>query len=380
MSEEEKNKNNQGDQNDQGEKKDEPVAPINPFETPATFPAKKKEVENAPKEEQPDEPSEEAVEAVEVVDLGEAEDTPSAIEVQDNLANAEGEDMSSEFWDILEQAGISRKKFFTIIIGIFLLIFGVLGFFLGWFDFSGVDFGDDGPIVVEEGGAENDNAVISPAFSVISSYIFGLEHSKDADSLIVPIGGYSDDGAIDTGLALGLDDAIPKEQYSKYMNTLSDLRNIFNTDVYDYLDKSTNRSEKLEEFIVEMANLNQQGLAIYNQLGSDVEVLAANLEVAKIQRDLMEAEFFRMLSLLEGDASLRVFDKFLVLENRATEIKARLGAYQALRSMFKTVLELSIPRLEDVKANKDALIEGVRVFDIPGSDINAIIPLPLEIQ
>ena len=40
--------------------------------------------------------------------------------------------------------------------------------------------------------------------------------------------------------------------------------------------------------------------------------------------------------------------------------------------MYVNALTVSIPRYNDIKANKEALIKGVRVFDIPGSDIDAI--------
>ncbi|MDA1060942.1 MAG: hypothetical protein O3B47_04070, partial [bacterium] len=54
------------------------------------------------------------------------------------------------------------------------------------------------------------------------------------------------------------------------------------------------------------------------------------------------------------------------------DLKFDFSIHTSVREMYVNALTVSIPRYNDIKANKEALIKGVRVFDIPGSDIDAI--------
>lgn len=407
---------------------EESVAPVNPFEV-ASSPIKessldKKSLESKPLEEKvevkaetteaeekasvgdkqpedssvPDEPvvvdavvetvnsSPESSE-VEVVDIPEVDESPKLEEVQSNLGQDE---FSEEFWDILEQAGISKKKL-IVFIGIFVvLVVIVIGIFSGWFSFLSFDFGgdDDAAEIIEvvDNVPDVDVEIVDqekpsqtytqPAFPIISSYIFGLQYSSDADSFAaVPVTGFSTDAAIGSSIIFGLDEPISEDAFVGYVSLLNDLRNAYNTDIYDYLDKSTDRQARLDEFIADFEDLNARGYDTFQQLTSDLQVLDVNFDAAVVERDIYEENFFTSLNAMEGNAALREFDNFLILEERVLTIKARFGAYEALREMYRRVLELTIPRLEDIKANEEALVEGIRVFDVPGSDIDAILPL-----
>lgn len=353
---------------------DAEVTVVNPFEssfekakdTPA-------DAENSDSNDKSDVPSSE----VEVVDIPHKETPPSIDEIKTNL-NDDHEDLGSEVWDILEQAGITKKKLLIFLAVFVIVVVVIFGFVFNWFSLPSFDFSKDEPKTVEEVDTPSDEP-ISPAFPVISSYIFGLEYALPANNIVaIPINNFGTDNGIESNLVFGLDEVLPGGVFSQYVNVVSELKNVYNTDIYAYLDKSTNRQARLDEFIKEMASLNEKGLAIYEQLGNDIDVLNINLTSLAAERDLHEVEFFRILNQLEGNASVVEFENFLVFENKVQRIKARLGAYQALRSMYKVLLEATVPRLEDIKANKEALVKGIRVFDIQGSDINAILPLQLE--
>lgn len=320
---------------------------------------------------------------VEVVDIADQDIQPEVNEVQANLAQ-DSEEFSEEFWDILEQAGITKRKLGVFLIILFVVVVLVFGVFFGWFSFFSFDSDRDEEIELSEDlgndiNLQNDQDLQQTSFPVISSYIFGLEHSELVGGLVtIPVTGFSTESSIDSNLIFGLDEPLARDDFAEYVSVLDDLRNIYNTDIYNYLDKSADRVARLDELIDNMANLNDEALIIFNQLGNDLNVLEINFEAASAERDLYEQEFFRLLSLFEGNKSLKEFDNFLILEERVLTLKARFGAYAALREMYGNALELTIPRLQDIRANRAALIEGIRVFDVPGSDINAILPLPFE--
>jgi hypothetical protein len=61
--------------------------------------------------------------------------------------------------------------------------------------------------------------------------------------------------------------------------------------------------------------------------------------------------------------------------SQTAKLKAQYGSENILKNMFINSLTVLRPRAKDISTNTEALIKGVKVFDIRGSDINAIIPV-----
>ena len=64
---------------------------------------------------------------------------------------------------------------------------------------------------------------------------------------------------------------------------------------------------------------------------------------------------------------------FLEYSRYSTEIKADFNAKKTILNMINNVLKFLKPRYEDISLNKEALIEGVHVIDVKGSDIDIFI-------
>ena len=73
--------------------------------------------------------------------------------------------------------------------------------------------------------------------------------------------------------------------------------------------------------------------------------------------------------------SSEFLDSFVVSSQKAVALQAEFNSLATVQEMFLNALKLLEPRYADIEANKEALIKGVKVFDVPASDIDAIIPL-----
>lgn len=56
-------------------------------------------------------------------------------------------------------------------------------------------------------------------------------------------------------------------------------------------------------------------------------------------------------------------------------VRARFNALGTIADQIESSLTFLRPRYQDILVNQEAILEGVRVFDVPGSEIDAIIPV-----
>ena len=63
------------------------------------------------------------------------------------------------------------------------------------------------------------------------------------------------------------------------------------------------------------------------------------------------------------------------VQHDANELKAYYNAYRIVLDLCIAYLDLLEPRYQDIVANTEALIKGIRIFDVPASDIEAILPI-----
>lgn len=314
----------------------------------------------------------------EIIDVEPVEDVknddlfePAKVENLDNMPKAEIAEFKENFWDVLEQAGITKKK-----IIIFLISLGVLIFVFAFFLMRG---GDNDVSEVENTDTDTVSEFNVPeagVYSLVSSYIFGLEYSLPVEPIEArPIGALGDASSIDAALAFGDTKGALGEKFIGYIDLLRKLQNIYQTDVYAMMDSSLDRRAVLNSHIVEMDNLITLTVQAIADIDSDMERLSSEYTQVAEEKELFEKAFFSTAQELYGVQAKQNLDFFVEAGKRAGEIKARHTADSTVRNMLVNSLSVLQPRYQDIQSNTDALVKGVKIFDIPGSDIKAIIRL-----
>jgi hypothetical protein len=309
------------------------------------------------------------------------EEVPGHVEMAANEAvKVEGVDeFKEDFWEILEQAGLTKKR---IIVFVVALVLGVV--FLIFFVFNrGGDGSEDQPGETDENVVESSEDGVpteidlgTVPYEIVSSYIFGLEYGDENHVPIEadPINSWADEGGIESALILGDQVSMDRVEFVEFTELIRDMENIFDTDVYSLVNSTTDRTERLDEHIGQMLALIEDGEAAVLKIDANLEALNLKFETVALDRDTQEAAFFDSLDQLYGQNAYESLEEFIELSRSTQQIRAVFEANQALREKFINALTVLIPRYEDILANKEALVKGVRVFDVPGSDIEAIQP------
>ncbi|MBD3360524.1 hypothetical protein GF366_01850 [Candidatus Peregrinibacteria bacterium] len=283
---------------------------------------------------------------------------------------AETDESKEDFWDVLEQAGITKKRivyFFFILVGLILALYFIFSF-----------IGEEEPVYEvseEEEAVESEGD--SDSYEIVSSYILGLEYTKDGFTPIdaVPIGEIGEFVGVDTAYIIGGVTGYYESRIIYYNDILRRMENIYNTDIYALLDMSVDRRKALNVHLSEMLKLIEKGESAYEEIDQAMEAFDSEYEQVVEERDLYEEDFFSYSQEFYGKNAYDSLESFIIFSQKAARIKAYYNAYDILKGMFTSSINALRPRYEDILSNKEAVIKGIRVFDIPASDIEAIIPV-----
>ena len=383
--------------------------PVNPFEMPSNEDTlEKRSLENKPldrhenvvEEEELEQPDAEEVhhaeEKMDDAESGELQDSDGNLETPENPAEVievvssnekmpdnDVDNFKEDFWTVLEQAGVGKKQIigFGIFIGVMVLgllfvLFGGLNFFKS----SERDVNDSDIVVQETVVETDDEQQNSKADGVVSSYIVGLENANEIETPIVatPVSGLGDTAGIDAAFILGKTDLADQARYQYYLTVLRQLQNVYATDVYALVDLAVDRREALENFLADMRSLIDDATKNLEEINMIMTQLDLQFEGIVADREEFEEQYFATTEALLSEASYNNLMNFVEKTKQANELRAYYNAYRFLQEMYVNSLNALNPRYQDIYVNQDAVVQGVRVFDVPSSDIEAIIRLDNE--
>lgn len=312
----------------------------------------------------------------------------------------------SDFMSMLAEAGIKKKHLF-IIGGVFLSILLAIFIFIFAYNFGGdekqssgdketvevnvpkksdkdddknlkSDASDDKKETVSSKTTESSDLVETDNFQIsglINSYIFGLEFNQDRVLQMLDTTPISDEGTlvgIDSSLAAGQDLQFKQEIISRNLDLLLKIENARSLNIYDYLNKTTDRVAALNEHIRDLQSLLVQAEASKNAIVAQINVLNTEYTQITAQKNAYEKAFFDSMGRYYGNDSYNNLTLFTEASQLQVKVKANYNALKTLNAMFDTSIKTLRPRITDIIANFDALVKGVQVTEVKNSNINAI--------
>lgn len=388
-----------------------PAKPINPFDLPD--PARN--VPMAPAEEIADEKEESPEETGEsdefqAINTGDSVETANRdddlkVEKKNDVIEVKAEEIKErkiepvfpenlasdevppkeDLWIVLEHAGITKRKLLIFAV-VILVALGVGLFFIfgGMKLFSSSGEVKDSPIKRDAVKAQPEKTVetkpiVTPSdqrpYDIISSYIFGLEFKSPEVIKAEPITSFGDIGGVDSGLIFGKIINLKEEQFVEYVKVLEQMNNIYNVDIYSMLNLAVDRRAALNKYLTDMDSLINSATTALANIQAHLTQMNEQYDIISKKAAAYETTFFSYARNYYGQTAYDNLKLFMDTSNEAARIKAQYGAENALKTMFINSLNALKPRYKDVSSNTEALIQGVKVFDIKNSNINAIIPV-----
>lgn len=163
------------------------------------------------------------------------------------------------------------------------------------------------------------------------------------------------------------------DRIGSYMGVLLQLQNAFSTDIHQLLDNSSDRGKALQVHLIDLEDIYQESMETYRTINEEKDSIKVQFNSVTTQKEQIEKDFFVSLEKLEGNKSNDLLNSFIEVSKRQVELKAHYNSLNKVSTLFDTALANTDARIKDMKLNREALIEGVKVVDIKGSDLDLII-------
>jgi len=288
------------------------------------------------------------------------------------------------FWAMLEEAGVSKKSVFMIVL-VFLGIVGVVFFLLFW-RFGGnspdtASVPDEEIIEVSKSGSES---VVPSDFDqtfalsgLVNSYIFGTEFSAARGVLpglnLNPISYGGSMVGIDSSISAGTYEVGDKETLVLRIDLLREIENARKVDLYEYLNKFVDRRQALQDHLEILNGLVFKAESEKAAVMQEMTAINSSYEASSEQKVKYETGFFDSLNSLYGETAYNNLELFVEVSQKQTKEKAYYNSLVKINELLSSAISALSPRIRDISVNADALIKGVKVFEVHGSNIDAII-------
>lgn len=322
-----------------------------------------------------------------VAEVIEAEAVPASMpEVKDVSGGTEKDDQmeefKGEFFKVLESAGITKRKIVVFASLFAVAVIALLFFVFGWYKIL-IFWGDDVPEMpasedVEEAGETGNipDDSFGNIFGIVSSYIFGLEYQPAVENITAePITTWGSLAGLDASFVFGEMGDFKKHRFSEYAELIRSLKNISETDVYKLLDLAVDRRAAINDHLNLMKELISKAESTAVFIESEIEMVRAEYMLLNDQRAVYEEQFFSEVQAMNGDSAYNSMEKFVDSSKQVVALKAYFSANQSILKLVNDYRNVLEPRYRDISVNIEALIKGVKVFEIPQSNIDAIIIL-----
>ncbi len=295
----------------------------------------------------------------------------ASVEVDENSVSEGGSifEESAGLREILKEANLSPKHLRFCCSGILIFLVMILLVFGGiqtlrYFNNKPVKDKTVDPVeeVIDETTEEtveeiDDSNFLDP--SILSGILVG-ESTADLDPTL---------GA---GQELG-EELFSDDILAEYIIDLGKMVELMDTNVPNLLDQSRDRQSTFDDYSNELNFLLFLGRTNVTKLAADKELFEERIASTNDEKNALEDRFFEKLKNLDAYGSVGTLDAFVeeaeTLAGLRAQYQARLNLifyYEA----FVTDMEL---RAFDLDLNEEALVKGVQVVDVHGSDLELII-------
>lgn len=158
-----------------------------------------------------------------------------------------------------------------------------------------------------------------------------------------------------------------------FLEDLEGLYNLHTLDLNGLLDASSNRTEALDTYLRTLTDHYNGSVTLFEEVQIIKEEFLRIFNEGVPVKDALELEFFNEVRAYHGPDTIASLKRFVEESQRLIDLRAKYFAFVKIQSLYEWILPPFKRRVEDIKLNRDALIAGVRVVDLDGSDLGLVV-------
>lgn len=129
----------------------------------------------------------------------------------------------------------------------------------------------------------------------------------------------------------------------------------------------------LDQYVADLKAAEEDSQFVLKAIEVNIDDLTVSFNSLSGDMDQLEQDFFDALNDLEPAKSDTLLKSFVDVSQKQTALRARVAALQKLRDFYTGAIDRLQKRIEAVEENREALIQGIRVVDIPEGRLDIII-------
>ena len=288
-----------------------------------------------------------------------------------------GESLRSVFAEVSPILG--RVFNLRLFVGIAVIGIIVAG---GWWSYSSNFFGlFDGNSGGNGAPTETSDQELMREYGLITGELFGMNDGSVYDRLSPSIRAADFFGTLsepaisgETGISAAsfygelMDEREIDNQFIEYVRSLERLQNLYSIDVYGLLSQTTERESALTNYIQQLRDAYEDGTRTLAAIRLNIDDLTISFSSISGQKDTFEVDFFDALDNLEAERSDALLKSFVDVSQKQVALRARVAALERLVNFYETALQKLDERRNAVESNVQALVQGVRVVEVPGAE------------
>jgi len=278
----------------------------------------------------------------------------------------------------------SLRSCFSLIVLLVVLGGIYIGYVSGVYNSIFSLFGGGGHVV--QNGLSVSDSVLMEDLGILNSLVVGSNNGGNFDFIpdSIKISNYfgelrepvlQGETGISAAIYFGelMDEQDKVNDFVDFVIYLHDLRSLYEVDVYDYLDSYVDRENALNEYLSKLNSSYDIGKKNYDAIKLFIDDLSQSYKSLTPDKTKLEKDFFDSLEKLEPKKSDNILKSFIDVGQKQIALKARVSALTKLTLYYVDALKKLKLRIDVVEKNKQALIKGIHVVDVPGSGVDLII-------
>jgi hypothetical protein len=156
------------------------------------------------------------------------------------------------------------------------------------------------------------------------------------------------------------------EEQEESFALLETLGAILQVDVPDMLNRSTNRIDAFDTYLSNLQTIGERSTAHKEGLEQQMDTLMD--ERSDIRGDVARTQSQLNIALREQDYATASEQQKNLIEGRGNlaKIDARIDELRSIRNLFDDLLDIAEERVTVMTSNREALLAGITVVDVPG--------------
>lgn len=272
----------------------------------------------------------------------------------------------SQIDEFLHELNLSRRHIYIgigCLIGLIVLIIGGVSVF---------KYLSHGPSAPAE---ERETLSSGQALAKPDTAVSGIAASSEAGKPTI----ISAESIGSTGVAESAAVGAPTEQeeslLATYILTFRRIQNAYAVNINELLDSSTDRRARLESHIALLKNVSGEGNVIRQKIVQEMSVLQNEFKLTQDEQRIADENFFTEIAAFNGETASAILDDFIATGKEIVALRARYKALQKVKSFYDQGMPKLENRIKDIELNEDALVAGIKIYDVTGSDLDLIVPV-----